>query len=55
MKAAIKAAIREWLDEQFARFGRWSMGAFMAALLAATVAFVLHWNGWTKAIEKVTH
>ncbi len=48
MKAAMKQAIKEWLDEKFAEFGRWSMGALMAALLAATIAFILHANGWHK-------
>lgn len=48
IKAALKAALKEWLDDKFAEFGRWSMGAFFAALLAAVVAFILHMNGWHK-------
>lgn len=48
IKAALKAAIKEWLDEKFAEFGRWSMGAVVAAALAALTLFILHMNGWHK-------
>lgn len=46
LKTALKSAIKEWLDEKFAEFGRWSLGAFMAALLAAATVFILRMNGW---------
>ncbi len=52
MRAAIRDAIKEWLDERFAEFGRWSLGAFMASLLAALIVFILHMNGWHNAIAK---
>jgi hypothetical protein len=48
MKVALKAALKEWLDDKFAEFGRWSMGAFFAAVLATVTAFILHMNGWHK-------
>ncbi len=48
VKAAMKAAIKEWLDEKFSEFGRWSMGAMFAAALAALTIFILRMNGWQK-------
>lgn len=51
MKAALKSAIKEWLDERFAEFGRWSLGAVLAAALAALITLILHMNGW----QKVSH
>lgn len=50
-KDAMKDALKEWLDGKFAELGRWSMGAFFAALLAAIVAFILHMNGWQKVVS----
>lgn len=47
-KQATKEAIKEWLDERFAQFGRWSAGAFAAAGLAALTYFILRANGWHK-------
>lgn len=34
-KAAMKEAIKEWMDEQFAEFGRWSIHAILVAALGA--------------------
>lgn len=48
MKQAVKEALREWLDDQFARFGKWSAGAVAAMGLAALVYFILTMNGWHK-------
>lgn len=44
MKRVLKQALREWLDEKFASFGRWSFYGIMAAALfgLAYLAFV----GW---------
>jgi hypothetical protein len=53
IKEAMKAAIREWLDDKFAEFGRWSFGAVLAALVAAATIFVLHMNGWHQETEKI--
>lgn len=48
MKKAMKQAIKEWLDEQFSSFGRWSFYGLAALALAALVYFVLSMNGWHK-------
>lgn len=48
MKRIIKEALREWLDEKFMAFGKWSMASFAAMALAALVYFILWVNGWHK-------
>ena len=47
-KRVIKEAIREWLDEQFAKFGKWTFYGFLAAVVAALLVLVLMANGWHK-------
>lgn len=34
VKEALKSAIKEWLDERFAQFGRWTLGALASAIVA---------------------
>lgn len=46
VKLAMKDAIKEWLDERFAEFGRWTMNAILAALFAALIYFIAYQNGW---------
>lgn len=45
-KEAMKQAIKEWLDERFNQFGRWTFNALAAAFFAALIYFVLKMNGW---------
>jgi hypothetical protein len=46
VKAALKEALKEWLDDQFVLVGRWTVRAFMAALLGAMVYFIIIQNGF---------
>lgn len=48
LKTVLKDALKEWLDEKFLVFGKWSMGAISAMGLAALTYFILKMNGWTK-------
>ena len=48
MKAALKEALKEWLDARFAEFGRYSFYALAAAGLAAAVYFILKADGYHK-------
>lgn len=48
MKRLIKEAIREWLDEQFAKFGRWSLYTVLALATASILYLSLSANGWHK-------
>jgi hypothetical protein len=46
LKAAMKEAIKEWMDDQFASFGRWSIMALLAVIIGAAVWVVLTSKGW---------
>ncbi len=46
VKHAMKEALKEWLDEKFASFGKWSLGSLGAAVLVAIIYFLLQLNGW---------
>lgn len=39
-KETIKEALKEWLDEKFLAFGKWSAAAIAASALAAIVYFI---------------
>lgn len=45
-KEAVKEALKEWLDDQFARVGKWTVNGILAAALAALVYFILIHQGW---------
>lgn len=46
LKAAVKDALKEWLNEKFAEVGKWSVRGILAAVLAALAYFILTSNGW---------
>lgn len=48
MKRVIKEAIREWLDEQFSKFGRWSFYGLLALATTVILYMSLTTNGWHK-------
>ena len=48
MKEAVKETLREWLDEKYAVFGKWSMHGILAMLLVALAYFIATQNGWHK-------
>jgi len=45
-KEAIKEALQEWLDKQFATFGKWTLAGLLSAALAGAVYLAMH--GWVK-------
>lgn len=47
-KAVIKEALKEWLDEKFAAFGKWSLVMLASTVLVAFLYFVLWVQGWHK-------
>lgn len=45
-KEVVKQAIQEWLDGQFMRFGKYSMGALVSAAIGAMVYMWLMTSGF---------
>lgn len=45
-KEALKEALKEWLDAQFATFGKWSFASFMAVVFSGIMYLALHALGW---------
>lgn len=45
-KAVVKEALKEWMDEKFLAFGKWSFATFAFLVFTALVYFVLKMNGW---------
>lgn len=48
-KEAVKEALKEWLDAQFAKVGKWTVNGVVAAALVALVYFILVHNGWKQS------
>ena len=48
IKQIVKDAIREWLDEQATKFGRFSIRFIATAALGALAYFILINQGWHK-------
>lgn len=47
-KQAVKEGIKEWLDEQFAAFGKWSFVTLLSIAFAGLVYLALLGAGWHK-------
>lgn len=47
-KQAVKEAIREWLNDQFAAFGKWTFYGLMSAAFVGIVYLALTGAGWHK-------
>lgn len=47
-KQVTKEALKEWLDEKYAEFGKWSFRAIVAAVFTALTYFIMQMNGWHK-------
>jgi ATP-dependent helicase/DNAse subunit B len=48
IKEAVKSALKEWLDEKYMTFGKWSLHGLLAMLLAGMVYLFMISNGWHK-------
>jgi hypothetical protein len=46
VKRALKEALKEWLDDKFLQFGKWSAAGVAAAILSTITYFILTANGW---------
>ena len=46
-KEIVKEAIREWLDEKYAAFGKWTFHGLVASVLGFA-AYWLAGHGWIK-------
>lgn len=47
-KQIIKEALKEWLDEKFLAFGKWTAAGVAAIVLAVFVYLSLRIDGWHK-------
>jgi hypothetical protein len=43
-KQALKEALKEWLDEQFAAFGRWTFYSLLSLVFGGLVYIVMAWK-----------
>ena len=48
VKQAIKDGIKDWMNERFAEFGKWSLGGICAAGLGILGWLLIISNGWHK-------
>lgn len=48
LKEAIKEGLREWLEDKFAQFGKWTFSGLMAAAFVGLVYLALKGQGWAK-------
>lgn len=48
IKAALKEALSEWLDDQFSQFGKWTLRSLLAVLFAAGVILFMYIQGYHK-------
>lgn len=46
-KALFKEALKEWLDDQLMKFGRWSFMGVLAMAFAGLVYLFMQSQGWT--------
>jgi len=47
-KEAVRESVREWLDDQFKAFGRWTAVGIAAAVFAALVKFIVISEVWPR-------
>lgn len=45
-KEIMKAAIREWLDDAFAEFGKWTLKGILALAFCGCVYLAMKGQGW---------
>lgn len=48
MKEAVKEAAKEWLNEQYAILGKWTLRAVLSAGVVALMYFILMMSGWSR-------
>ena len=47
-KEAVKEALKEWMDQQFASFGKWTLTGLLAGAFAGMVYLWVLSHGWVK-------
>jgi hypothetical protein len=48
LKLVVKDAIKEWLDEQTLKFGKWTIRWLALAAFGGLMLFILNAQGWTQ-------
>ncbi len=47
-KQAMKEGLSEWLDEQYAKAGKWAVNGLLAAAFAGLIYLAIVGMGWSK-------
>ena len=55
IKEAFKEAAKEWLQEVYVSFGKWSLRTIGALLIVAMLYFILTMNGWSYSSAGIGH
>ena len=50
-KEALKEGLNEWLDNQFATFGKWTLAALASLTLSGIIWILIHLNGFSRYIR----
>lgn len=54
LKKITKEAMKEWMEEKYSQFGRWTVRSLGTLGIAALLYFILKANGWVKIPFPVT-
>lgn len=46
IKDVFKEALKEWMDEKFAKFGKWTLGALGVIIFGFILKLISSWHGF---------
>lgn len=51
MKEAVKEALKEWVEEKFMQFGKWSIKGIASLAFVALIYFIFKMHGWQPPMD----